>query len=78
MPRQKDLATCANGHLKGPLLRPIYTGAGKNLYYEGVNGGDMASTQVAKPQAHAEDVTYLVNHVAKNIVANDDNYALAA
>jgi hypothetical protein len=38
----------------------------------------MASTQVAKPQVHAEDVAHLVNHAAKNIVANDDNYALAA
>ena len=41
-------------------------------------GGDMASTQVAKPQVHAEDVTHLVKHVAAKIVANDDNYALAA
>jgi len=38
----------------------------------------MASTKLAKPQVHAEDVTHLVNHVAKKIVANDDNYALAA
>lgn len=41
-------------------------------------GGDMASTQVAKPQVHAEDVTHLVKHVAKKLVANDDNYSLAA
>jgi hypothetical protein len=27
---------------------------------------------------HAEVVTHLVNQVAKHIVANDDNYALAA
>jgi len=44
-----------------------------NLY-----GGDPASTWVAKPEGHAEAVTTLVKNVAKQIVANDDNYALAA
>ncbi len=38
----------------------------------------MVSTWIAKPKAHAEDVAYLVKHAAINIVANDDNYALAA
>jgi hypothetical protein len=38
----------------------------------------MVSTWVAKPEVHAEDVTTLVKNVAKQIVANDDNYALAA
>lgn len=41
-------------------------------------GGDMASTWVAKPEVHAEDVTILVKNVANVIVANDETYALAA
>jgi hypothetical protein len=41
-------------------------------------GDDMASTWVAKPEVHAEDVTILVKNVANVIVANDDTYALAA
>ena len=32
-------------------------------------GGDLASTWVAKLEVHAEDVTTLVNNVAKPIVA---------
>jgi len=43
-----------------------------------VNGGDMASTWVAKPEVHAEDTDSLVKKPVKLIVANDDNYALAA
>ena len=31
-----------------------------------------------KPEVHAEDADYLVNPAANFIVANDDNYALAA
>ena len=38
----------------------------------------MASTWVAKPKVHAEDTDSLVNNSVKTIVANDDNYALAA
>ena len=38
----------------------------------------MVSTWVAKPKVHAEDADDLVNPVCNNIVANDDNYALAA
>ncbi len=38
----------------------------------------MASTQFAKPKVHAEVTTHLVKHVVPKIVANDDNYALAA
>ena len=41
-------------------------------------GGDMASTWVTKPEVHAEGVTDLFNPCCKLIVANDDNYALAA
>ncbi len=40
-------------------------------------GGDMASTWVAKPAVHAE-VRLPRKSIAKLIVANDDNYALAA
>ncbi len=38
----------------------------------------MVSTWIAKPEVHAEVVANLVKPAAKNIVANDDNYALAA
>ena len=37
------------------------------------HGGDPASTWVAKPEGHAEDVTTLVKNVAKQIVAKNDN-----
>ena len=40
-------------------------------------GGDMASTWVAKPEVHAE-VQVPRKTVCKLLVANDDNYALAA
>jgi len=36
------------------------------------------STPVAKPWVHAEMATNLVNPKSQIIVANDDNYALAA
>ena len=38
----------------------------------------MASTRIRKPEVHAELVDKLVKPSAKMIVANDDNYALAA
>ncbi len=38
----------------------------------------MASTQVSKPKVHAEVAIHLDKPVATKIVANDDNYALAA
>ena len=41
-------------------------------------GADMVSTEVANPEVHAEDSDYLVNPAEKLIVANDDNYAMAA
>ncbi len=41
-------------------------------------GGDLASTRVTKPEVHAEvQITSLIQ-LQTNIVANDDNYALAA
>lgn len=40
-------------------------------------GGDMVSTWVAKPEVHAE-VRVPRKTVRNPIVANDDNYALAA
>ena len=42
-----------------------------------ISGGDMVSTCVAKLQVHAE-VQVPRKTVCKLIVANDDNYALAA
>jgi hypothetical protein len=41
-------------------------------------GATLASTWVAKPKVHAEDTDILVKNSVKTIVANDDNYALAA
>jgi len=38
----------------------------------------LASTLVAKPQVHAVWVTTHVLQVLQKIVANDENYALAA
>lgn len=45
---------------------------------ETTTGDDMVSTEVANPEAHAEDSDHLVNPAEKLIVANDDNYAMAA
>lgn len=43
-------------------------------------GGDMVSTWVAKLEVHAEDVISprKITMANLNIVANDENYALAA
>ena len=41
-------------------------------------GGDPGSTWIAKPEVHAEDATGPRKKSCKPIVANDDNYALAA
>ena len=42
-------------------------------------GGDLASTAVTTPKVHAERVVTLVNQLLQLfIVANDENYALAA
>jgi len=41
-------------------------------------GGDMASTWVTKPKVHAEEQITSYKPAANFIVANDDNYALAA
>ena len=41
-------------------------------------GGVLDSTPVTKPDVHAETATSLVNPKLQTIVANDDNYALAA
>lgn len=58
-------------------LPDIFQLATKNatMYF---HGGDMASTWYAKPKVHAEVAVNLVKHAARKIVANDDNYALAA
>ncbi len=57
------------------LIDPYTAAGGKG--YTGLLGGDMASTCVAKPQVHVE-VQVPRKTVCKLIVANDDNYALAA
>lgn len=41
-------------------------------------GGDLASTRVTTPEVHTGETTQPVNKVVIVIVANDDNYALAA
>jgi len=41
-------------------------------------GGDSDSTPVSKPEVHVERVATLVLQLLQLIVANDDNYALAA
>jgi hypothetical protein len=41
-------------------------------------GGDQASTGVVKSEVRVEGAAFLVNPAAKQLVANDDNYALAA
>lgn len=38
----------------------------------------MASTEATTPAVHVEYAEILVNHICEIIVANDDNYALAA
>ena len=42
------------------------------------NGGDQVSTWVAKPEVHAEAQTTSLIQLQTKLVANDDNYALAA
>ena len=49
------------------------------LECEFIKGDVLASTPVAKPEVHAEREVALVNQLFQTIiVANDDNYALAA
>ncbi len=43
-----------------------------------IHGGDTASTWDTKPFGACRGADYLVNTPAKLIVANNDNYALAA
>lgn len=42
-----------------------------------MNGGEMASTSIAKLEEHAEHVTLLVKIGYKKVVANDENFGLA-
>ena len=58
--------------------RPHILHISKVYYNLSSYGGDMASTWVAKPSVHVEVVKFLLNPVTTVIVANDDNYALAA
>ena len=41
-------------------------------------GGEQGSTFLLDSEAHAKIVVILVKHTTKKIVANNDNYALAA
>lgn len=41
-------------------------------------GGDLASTGITKPKVHAEYFSSLVKKTGIKLVANDNNYALAA
>ena len=41
-------------------------------------GGEQGSTFLLDSEAHAKIVVSLVNQTTKKIVANNDNYALAA
>ncbi len=41
-------------------------------------GGDLASTRVTKPKGHAEEQYTSLIQLQPKLVANDDNYALAA
>ena len=43
-----------------------------------IHGGDTASTWDTRPCGACRGADYLVNTPAKTIVANNDNYALAA
>ncbi len=36
------------------------------------HGGDPVSTWVATPEGHAEDITHLIKHVVKQILAKND------
>jgi len=49
-----------------------------NTYRERPFGDDLVSTWVTKLEVHAEYVSFLVKKINKIIVANDNNYALAA
>ena len=64
------------------LWQPALAGNSSVLYtVKGDDtGGDMVSTQVAKPEVHAEEVVFprKTKTANLNIVANDENYALAA
>ena len=61
---------CSAGWMPGPRIV---------LHFAIYHGGDMASTWVAKPEVHAERVVTLVKKSLQlDIVANDENYALAA
>ena len=42
------------------------------------HGGEQGSTFLLDSEAHAKIVVILVKHATKKIVANNDNYALAA
>ena len=48
------------------------------MYNAFPHGGELGSTFLLDSEAHAKIVVILVKHTTKKIVANNDNYALAA
>ena len=70
-------------HLLGPgcwalgTIHPLPRNLSPLILSELILGGDLVSTWVAKPEVHAE-VRVPRKTVRNSIVANDDNYALAA
>ncbi len=48
------------------------------MYNSAPRGGEQGSTFLLDSEAHAKIVVTLVKHTTKNLVANNDNYALAA
>jgi len=72
----------AAGETAAFSARPAVRARGLFFYFGvasyGFSWGRPVLTWVAKPLEHAEVVDNLVNPVCKLLVANDDNYALAA
>ena len=67
--------------MSGVTTRPVrrFASDGRVTLPMLLHGGDMASTWVMKPEVHAERVVTLVKKSLQlDIVANDENYALAA
>jgi hypothetical protein len=66
-------------HGTSALERPLKDRYATRLARDGTvhPGGDLASTRVAKPEVHAE-LQSTRKTGCKPLVANDDNYALAA
>ena len=60
------------------MIRKLAELAGHLLVYSYDFGGVLASTWIGRTLGHAEQTASLVKPCCKLLVANDDNYALAA